>query len=635
VAGDGANYKWKVQETEVKVPIVANDEVTVTGKVGALATDFQLDLVASKSATLQQNEENEYQITYGSYLNSATKPLKIVAEWTEEMDVVDYSPGSASLTDGGVVPVIDTINRTITWTINSFPANTRDKTVSFRLVTNNSYTGDRIINFTVKAWLYGANVVSIDKSVINSYRYYSSVTPTPVPTTSGSSTTSSGGSTIAPTPTAVPVLKIEKIDIVQLTDGMVTVAVGNNIQPARVKIIYGTTVSGLNNSLTSINKLVNQQMSIDGLQPGKDYYFKVQVVDDLGRVATSDTYTFRTADTSETATVNKDTVILTVENNVISDNKDRAVVVTEQNCAFKFKVSKPEKIKQIQLFIRNSQVLGVNTVYAMDLGQLQSDLVETGDGGYLGHVMSPEKPGVYEIVVRVVGFNGSVNEQKIGTLEVVAPLMIKTEDRVGIEGARVILSRLNLANIYEVVAPSSLGIKNPAYTDSLGQIKLTLPKGNYRIEISLAGFASKTVDFSIGMGGDNKMPQVVLEKQRGNIGSYIGFYGDSTKDLGQLIKNFSDQLIVSVRFFKVMMMIQIMTGGIIWICFYRNKNEKEKPESILKKGIEKFVFSLILAFLVIFLILDLLFGLKFGMAAVIWIILAIINLGLFISLVNI
>lgn len=650
MAGDGANYKWKVQtisgvvtseETEIKLPIVDSDQIAITGKVGALATDFQLDLIPKSNSVLNQDQELEYEIVYGSYLNSTVRPLKIVAEWTRgtiedqgtpTLDIIDYVPGSSSLAHGGGVPIIDILNRRIEWTINSFPAKTDNKTVKFRLRTNSSYTGGRRVNFTVKAWLYGSDVVSINKSVINSYQYYSSITPTSIPITSGGN---SSQTIPTPTPTLAP--KIKKVEIIQLTDGVVTIAVGSNVDPTKVKIKYGKTMAGLNDSLTSINKLKDQEIAVDSLEPGKDYYFKVYITDDTGKVIGSELYTFKTADTLEIATVDKNTMTLAVENNVISDSKkDMSTVVAGQNCSFKFKVNKSEKVKQIQLLVRDSQVLGASTVYAMETGQLQSDLVEAEDGNYIGHIMSPEKEGVYEIIIRIVGFNGSVSEQKVGTLEVVMPLTVKTDKGVKIEGARVTLSRLNSAEVYEIISPNALGIKNPVYTDNQGKVKLTLPKGNYRVEISLVGFADKTVDFSIGMGGDNKMPQIVLEKQLGNWSKYIGFYRDSVIDLWQLTKEFSNQLVISIIFFRVTMILQVMLGGIIWWCFYKNKKEvEEKTDSIWRRGIKKFIFSVILAVLIIFLGLDLLFGLKFGMVAIILILLAIINLGLFISLVNI
>ena len=281
VAGDGANYKWRIQtlsgavideESELKVPIIANDQVTIAGRVGASATDFQLDLVASGSATLNQNQEKEYQITYGSYLNSATKPLKIVVEWTQgtiggqgvpTLDIADYVPGSASTADSGAVPVIDTVNRRIEWLINSFPANTQDKTVSFKLKTNSSYVGSSQVNFSVKAWLYGANVVSINKTVVNTYQYYLPMVPTSVPSETSNSTTTNTTSSSAPLPITTLALRIEKIDMVRLTDNLATVLVDSNVEPERTKIYYGTSIGSLNKSLISINKTKSQEITID------------------------------------------------------------------------------------------------------------------------------------------------------------------------------------------------------------------------------------------------------------------------------------------------------------------------------------------------------------------------------------
>lgn len=662
-SGDGADYKWRIQtvaggnigeESELKVPIVDSDQITITGKVGVISSDFRLDLTASSSADLQQGEEREYQIAYGSYLKSVVRPLKVVAEWTKgtidgqavpTLDILEYVPGSSTLAHAGAVPVIDVLNRRIEWTIDNFPPENTDNVVRFKLKANDSYSGGNKVNFTVKAWLYGSNVVSMSESLSGSYKYLQSIIPTTQASQGSVGNSSEGAKNLAASPTPTPMSsKISKVEVVRLTDGMVTLSVDSNVKPEKIKIKYGKTIGGLNESLTSINKVTSQTLSIDDLQPDKDYYFKVELTDDSGKVVGSETYTFRTADTSDIATVDKDDLILTVENNVILDTNDKdekketaaAVVITEQNCSFKFKVKNPEKVKQIQLFIRDTRVLGASTAYAMESGQTQFGLIESDGGNYLGHIMSPEKEGIYEIVVRVVGFNGSVSEEKIGILEVVSPLTVVTDKDAGLEGAKVTLLKKTLNDTYELISPSSLGIKNPAYTDESGKVRLTLPKGNYRAEISLVGYADRTVDFSIGTGGDNKMPKIVMNRKGVSLTKFVGYYQDSATDLWTLAKEFGRQLISSVRFFKLAMILQIMLGVTLCWSFYKNYQKKPQQDSSLwATGIKKFLFSVVLALLVFLLILDILFGFKFGMAVVIWVVLAMINLGLFISLVNI
>ena len=88
---------------KVNVPIVSSDQVVVTGKVGALASDFQIGISADKNSDLNIDDVVNYEITYGSYLPTITKPLIISGNWsrgtvvgspTPSVDILDYVIGS-------------------------------------------------------------------------------------------------------------------------------------------------------------------------------------------------------------------------------------------------------------------------------------------------------------------------------------------------------------------------------------------------------------------------------------------------------------------------------------------------------------------------------------------------------------
>ena len=116
---------------DIGIPIIANDGIVVTATAPANPQDFQarLELISSGNGSFTQGTELTYRIVYGSYLNTSTG-ITVQAEWdlgiiqgstipTE--DILDYVVGSASNAYNNTTPVVDTVNRTISWTINSIP----------------------------------------------------------------------------------------------------------------------------------------------------------------------------------------------------------------------------------------------------------------------------------------------------------------------------------------------------------------------------------------------------------------------------------------------------------------------------------------------------------------------------------
>jgi len=87
------------------------------------------------------------------------------------VDVLNYIVDSATTAYGGTQPVIDTVNRTIAWTIASLPAETTDQSVSFMLITNSNYSASQKVGFTIGAYLTdtGTTVNAVD--LLRHYQY--------------------------------------------------------------------------------------------------------------------------------------------------------------------------------------------------------------------------------------------------------------------------------------------------------------------------------------------------------------------------------------------------------------------------------------------------------------------------------
>ncbi|MBP9817861.1 hypothetical protein KBC75_03885 [Candidatus Shapirobacteria bacterium] len=576
VAGDGANYKWIISSTEIKVPVVASDSIVLTGKVGAMATDFQLEIGRSGPSPLSQNKSVEYTITYGSYLMSPVYPLKIVAEWGDGIyNVVDYVVGSGTTAYGGAIPVVDLINRRIEWTITNFPANLQGKEIRFSLQANDSYQGQQMVNFPVKVILNGANVVTTDQSLTETYQYFSTVTPTSNPTTVQVAVTGDLTSvpavTLAPTPTPAQTetRKINLIEVAEITNDSATIKISANFEPKLIKVFYGDSIKKLVYKLTSVNKNKTQEIKIDGLLPDKNYFFKLEI-DDEGGVVSTDLFTFKTASNSELAEILAESLLITSQNNIVADARDGMLMVAQvipaTDYAYKFKINKPELVRSVRLFVRNKQVLGVTSwALGAEPGQTSADLVELSPGNYSGHLVSPNVEGFYEIVVRVTGINGSVTEKILGTIRVSKPFRVLDEKGRPIEGAEVNMSRYNQrSRLFEVINRENFGYRNPLYTDPLGEIRISLPNGKYQAEIMAPGFASKTIVFEIGQGSEEKPPTVKMVAEKTKLFGYLSFYDKSKDDLGRIFIDGLKEIASSQRFFKIYSIVVLIIGFGLW-----------------------------------------------------------------------
>ncbi len=138
-------------------PLANAASLTVTATVPAKADDFSSTLSNDDAGiTHGKDEEITYVITYGSSI-SYSSSVVIEASWSRgtlegdqypSLDVASYVAGSASDAEGGYSPIIDTINRKITWNIGTLAGNSSDKTVTFKLKTTSSVSSARKVTFT-------------------------------------------------------------------------------------------------------------------------------------------------------------------------------------------------------------------------------------------------------------------------------------------------------------------------------------------------------------------------------------------------------------------------------------------------------------------------------------------------------
>jgi hypothetical protein len=114
--------------------------ISILGTVAPSPTSISMSLAASPTTTFAQDAAVTYTITYSSQ-NVAAVPIEIQASWEKgtvdgatepSVETVEYVLGSASTGYGGVTPVVDTLNKTITWSIPSTPGGGTEQTLTFQ-----------------------------------------------------------------------------------------------------------------------------------------------------------------------------------------------------------------------------------------------------------------------------------------------------------------------------------------------------------------------------------------------------------------------------------------------------------------------------------------------------------------------
>ena len=130
------------------------ESLSVTAVVPANATNFSADLTSDQTSAVGQNHVITYTLDYSSTL-STDPEIALEVDWSRgtiqgsgaQVDVLTYVPGSAT-TASGSTPVIDTINRKITWDIAALPGNTPQQ-VTFQLKTSGTLTSSENVTYTV------------------------------------------------------------------------------------------------------------------------------------------------------------------------------------------------------------------------------------------------------------------------------------------------------------------------------------------------------------------------------------------------------------------------------------------------------------------------------------------------------
>lgn len=527
-------------------------ELSATAKVLPRPIDFQFNLTSSlDGAMVGADREIEYTITYGSLLSYNT-PMTIEATWslgsvpTQNMytySILSYVAGSATKDYWGLsTPVVDVAHRKITWTILSYPRNTIDKTLRFRLKTPSRYVTDRQVNFTVTAKLTTPEYSHPEATLEQVYN------PTDFIRTQVRGTV------------------ITALDIRSITDTSFVIYVATSV-PARTVITYGTDPDNLNQSIED-NALTDQKfITISGLKPLTKYYFKVLIENaQLIQRRTPEVFEVMTSSSSLLSLVDRERVIMTSRGVLLNlynalGYSSRILVPTNAQVVLyiPFKIQVPNLV---YLSVVNQRVLGLST----DTTPLPTEnirFLEAQAGVYTGSVTAPKTPGTYDILIETRGQNGETNRDILTTLLVSPPITVMGENNRPVEKALVYFQRFNAANQeFEHFPGETYGGNNPTYTDYDGSVFAVLPAGEYLMNVNAPGYKSFEYRFTFSPVITTQYPNVTLTRAPFSIRSYVEYYWNIVIDSWKYVHANLNTLASSWRFldFSVIVSLVVLTG---------------------------------------------------------------------------
>jgi hypothetical protein len=546
-----------IDTLEYALSINSDDQIQVHALVPAKSTDYftQLSLLNSPrpGGYYPENTQMEYRITYGSYLSYPTS-ITIEASWSlgtiegqinPSVNALEYVNGSATNAYNNTPPVIDVLNRKITWEIPVFPGNTVNQSITFRFWLLNNFTQNKTIDFTVSGRTLfpgGATPYSSNTSSYKNSKY-------------------------------IPVFNI---GIREITSNSATVFVGTNIKTSKL-IRYGRSINNLNNQVYSLGKSYRDNLILTNLKASTKYYFRVYVTDENGKQTVSDIYSFETAQESTPLLADSKSLVAASMNTIISpfssEKNNYLVIPVITPLQFKFSMLNKNFAKNVEGIIRNKNLLGDSTfTKSVENNVNFINLIEVEKGVYSGNIISNQKPGNYELFARILDINGNVIEQKIADMKVVDKFKVISDNKKPIEGARVLIYIYNpTTRTYQIIPSNSLNAGNPLFTDNKGELDLVLPQGIYKAEVSDLRHSDKTMEFIIGSRKGQEYPLVILEKTGITPLGLFNYYKRGLNDVFIFnTKNYSTALTGSSRFFDLVALLSL-TGLVILTFFAFSK----------------------------------------------------------------
>lgn len=557
--------------------------LSVTATVPAQASDFNVSIDSPTTGEpFAQNTEIEYNITYGSSLSQPVT-MTLEAQWYQgtisgnsspSVDTVDYVIGSATTATGGVTPVVDLTNHKITWTFSSFPANTNDETVSFKLKTNDSYKGTQIVTFPVAARIVGPGVTTADSTIEKTYQYVvpptptptltptptdtptptptGQATPTPTPGAAQTTTTPTTTSVPSPTPTTPPQpvpFSFLSITIPTITSNAVAVHFSTS-QNSTYILEYGQSLETMDSRISGYDLSREHETEIGPLEENRRYYFRIKAANSSGKTITSDLFTFTTSLQASQVILRSGGMsvhwkdILIAKQTSGSSATSSVVVPTNTSLTITVEVENPSEVQNIEAFVQNSHVLGISDVFAMyseePPAQQNIKLVEIVPGIFSGQFSSPEEQGEYEIMLVIRDRSGGKYQRLFShKLNVSPPLkIVDSISKNPLERTKVTISKETQKGGENIL--QTFGLRS--FTDMNGEFVVVLPDGTYSVSVASPGYVTQKI--KITFPGTSAYPTIYLV-HGSSLSDYIASFSYDLTDFVSINSAYVYQLFSS------------------------------------------------------------------------------------------
>ncbi|MFC1646985.1 hypothetical protein ACFL1A_01745 [Patescibacteria group bacterium] len=527
----------------------------VSARVRARPIDFTFDFTSNaKENTIGAEEEIEYTIKYGSLLDYRV-PMVIEAEWSlgtvpdqslYSYNIVSYVAGSATKDYWGEsTPVVDTVNRKITWTVKSFPPNTIDKTLRFKLKTPGRYVTDKNVNFIVRARMYS----------IDTYKSWIALDQTYTPTDFIRK--------------EVRGLQFIVAEVRRITNQSFSLFIVTSV-PARTTIYYGLTPE-MDQSYTDDTLSDQKFITIDGLLPATTYYYRIMIENEKGiQRKTPEVFTVTTSSTSLVSLIDQERVLISSRGVLLKSTSGLGVgstIVVPRGVPVElFLPFIADVPSSVYLSLASQSVLGISTEGPPATADQKVKLLETQMRTFTGSITTPIITGIYDMVLEASSDKSGTNQDVVTSLIVSDPISVVNKEGKPIERAIIYLERLNnYTQIYEYFPAESFGSHNPSYTESDGSVDMVLPDGDYTINVNAIGYKTYQSNFYFNPSGNTPYPKIVLERSNFSPLTYLTYYHSAILDSFKFFNFSVDKLASSLRFQDLSMLVAIVIFTILSI----------------------------------------------------------------------
>ncbi len=545
----------------------ANDQIVINAIVPPATSNLTATLTPDQHNELnRQDTELGYTFTYGTDA-MVTGPMTLQASWdlgtpegqtTASQDILEYVIGSATNAYGNTPPVIDTVNRTITWSIASYPANLPNQSVHFTLKTNEQYTGEKKVVIPIHAQIIAPAQSEVATQTIT-YLYVNTSTNTPTPTPIA--VTSTGSPTVSAPLGSHPFTSIALGSLFD-TSAIFSVRLS---APANLTVRYGLAPKALTGSFSTTAPLTVHEINIPGLKDDTHYYVVFDVYQDGRKITSSDIFTFKTAKTDALMpkAITESFVLLQDGSPIYGEQSDqngqRLSIVANQLIDLQLSISHGDRVKSAVTSLRPAKILGLTDDATSEPDLAIATLMQIAPDKFVGKMRTPEQTDTYLLMLRVESKTGSVEEKPIATIRLIQPLIIQDEKGNPIENVHASVKRYDKsARIYLPIRPGGSSVKGLLLSDHRGRLPFNLSAGQYEIELRSIGYATQTIRVTISFDTVIPYPTLTLKRLPFSLALFTSYYTNIGQNIVEAGETFLQTLTDSPRFWDLFFLCMLL-----------------------------------------------------------------------------